>query len=160
MQTGVAWWGHQPGYGRVMAVVLLLALAAGAGAFYQASLIPASAANPPLTEFFMLDGNRRLDQLPSAATAGQPLPLTFGIISHERAAAEYQVRIVVGNQVIGGSWPVSVAPGAEHDLQIDMQTPANLQGDTEVRFVLYRNGQPYRELHLWLNIKSGSQPRG
>jgi uncharacterized membrane protein len=160
LEMGLTWWGQQPTYGRVTTIALLLAVAAGGGALYQAAQAPATAGDPPLTEFFLLDANRQIEQLPTTATAGQPLPLTFGIISHERTVAEYQVRVVIANQVISGSWPAPVAPGEEYDVQLDMQTPATLQGATEVRFLLYRDGQPYRELHLWLDIKPGTQPRG
>jgi uncharacterized membrane protein len=151
LEPALNWWDSQSPGSRAVTGVLALFLVSGIGALYQAAVTPA--ADPPMTEFYLLDQNGHFDNLPREATPGQSLTVTYGIANREAAQSSDQVRVMIDGQVVGGSWPVQLSPGQVQQSQVQVAVPANAQGNTEIQFILYRDGQPYRALRLPITVK-------
>ena len=146
----LSWWGRQPSTNRWLTGVLVFVLIAGLGAFYQAAEVPA--VDPPMTEFYLTDQSGQLEGLPEQAVAGVPLSVSYGVVNREYMAGTYQVKVMVGDQVIGGVEPFLLEAGEMKYARIGFTLPATADGNTEVRFILYLGDQPYRSLRLSLNV--------
>ena len=147
----VAGWFHDQGLpGILLTVVLLALMLAGGGALYQSTRTPAL--DPPMTEFFLLDANGQVEDLPDTAAPGQAILVGYSVSNHEHGSGPYQVLALVDGRLTGDSGAFRLADGQAYRSQILVSIPQTAIGNTRIDFILFRDGKRYRSLDLWLQV--------
>jgi len=144
----IGWWIDQSRSSQMVTIGLMVLLILGARAFREAMLRPSP--DPPMTEFFLLDQDGLAEDYPETAPVGEPLVITYGIVSREKELALYQVYALKDNIVVGSSQPIRLDPGEAHEAQIELLLPAQATGATRIELVLLLGSVRHRSLHLWL----------
>ncbi len=144
------WFRNQSWGSLLIALALVALLAGGAGALYQASRSPGM--DPPMTEFFLLDSNGQIENVPETAAPGATVSLNYGIINREQDAGQYQVLALVGDQLIANSGAVPLEPGQQQVGRLQVAIPAQLSGQVRLDILLFRDGKRYRNLDLWIDV--------
>lgn len=132
-------------------IVLLVFLVLGAWNLSQSIL--KSAADPPMTEFYLLDPNGLAQDFPESVSVGEPLNLSLGIVNRESETAQYKVQVLVNGILLNESEPVSLNPGEATETQIELILPDQEKDPSKIDFFLYREDRLYRLLHIFLNIE-------
>jgi hypothetical protein len=112
------------------------------------------------TEFYVLGPYGEADRYPTGVRVGQTITLMVGVINREHADVQYRIVTEVGGQVEQEIMGIKLA----HDQKwvervvFALQEPGDQQ---QLRFLLYREGQqePYRSLHLWIDVQPIGTPR-
>jgi uncharacterized membrane protein len=114
-----------------------------------------------MTEFFLLDKDGLLEAYPVTLRAIDPVSINYGIVNREREAATYRVRAQLDGATIASTSPVRLEPGQAQQAQIELTLPEELAREStnarKVTFILYRQDEPYRSLHLWFEIEPGKK---
>jgi uncharacterized membrane protein len=107
----------------------------------------------PVTEFYLLDPERRAESYPYRGVVGEPVAVMVGIVNRERMPVDYRLEVVDGENLLGQAGPVYLSPGAAYEGPVSF-TPVRAGDRVRVMFILYRNGLPvpYRTLWLWLEV--------
>ncbi len=148
------------GRGALLSLGLTAALVVvtGLGAWAMVSNLRVAGADPPLTEFFLLDADGQIENFPEVAQAGEPISLQYGISNREGEPAVYQLTVMMDGQTLHKSTPLVLAPDETEVAGVTFimpsELPATESGPRRVEFVLFRSSQPYRTLHLWFDIES------
>ncbi len=146
-----AWWATQDRTQRWLLGTLGLALMGIAIA--TTAIVWAPRPDERLTEFYILGSKGLAETYPRQAVAGQPVSVIMGIANHEGAAAEYRVEIHSGGDLIGQVGPIDLEAGESEERTLTF-VPRQTGTDVKVEFWLFRDSglQPYRALHLWLDV--------
>jgi len=149
------WWGGQERALQWATVVLAALVLTGAVALGWCLMVPT--ADPPMTEFYILNSDGLAGDYPATIVPGQPLPVQFGVVNREAGASSYEVRAEMAGDLLDGAGPIVLRPGETWlgELRLALSGDAAVAGPEAgaVEFVLARDGQPYRSLHLWLAVE-------
>lgn len=106
----------------------------------------------PSTAFYALGSDGQAEAYPLQATAGQQLDIQLGMVSHDQPAS-YSVQATMGGQPVGDLAPFRLNPGATWQSRLTVQPDRS--GDKQpLDISLLRDGKPYRQLRLWLDVTS------
>jgi uncharacterized membrane protein len=112
------------------------------------------------TEFYIFDENRTTEDYPKDLTIGESGSVVVGIFSHEQKRTTYFVEIKLLNMT-GERANLTLKQykfTLEHDKfnETMFNFSINDNGTYKMQFILYINNveEPYRELHLWIKVKS------
>lgn len=149
------WWAGQGRASQWVTIGLAALMVAGAAALGWGLMVPAT--DRPMTEFYVLNNEGQAGAYPTVIVAGQPLPIEFGVQNRETELANYAVEAQMAGEVLDASGPIALRPGETWLGELRLVLPpeeaaAGLDAGV-VEFVLERNGQPYRTLHLWLAVE-------
>jgi uncharacterized membrane protein len=145
------WWRRQDGPSRRSTVVLTIVLLAGAGALYIGATTPGI--DPPLTEFYLTNPSGTVVTFPTQGRVGENTVLTYTIANHEHEQALYEVRAFVNGALVGIGQPTRLGPGVKYTAELELVWTEQEVGTQKVDVVLYRGREPYRSLHLWLEVR-------
>lgn len=136
---------------RVITIVLITAIF---GAFASLTYI---AATPKIgetfSEFYILGQPGKTGNYPNTLKIGDEGHVYVGIVNHERTEVSYSIKVLKSDNTTIFVGPLMLSDGQNWEGEVSFL--ATLPGENEkVEFMLYRDGeeQPYRELHLWINI--------
>lgn len=138
---------------RVLTVTFLMLLAVAASAIIFFAVI--RPADRGFTEFYLLDAGGGVTGYPEEVHAGDTASITAVVVSHERETTSYQLVIRLGDEKTTVVDTRFVEPDEKWQETINF-VPEKVTPEEKVEFLLYKNGQaePYRKLHLWLNVQS------
>lgn len=145
------WWATQDQTQRLLLGTVGLALMGMAIA--TTAIVWTPSPDERLTEFYILGSEGLAETYPRQVVAGQPLSVIMGIANHEGTAAEYQVEIRCGGDLIGQVGPIDLEAGESEERPLTF-VPRQTGTNVKVEFLLFRDSglQPYRALHLWLDV--------
>lgn len=132
---------------RVLSLVLLLALILAVLATIYIALLPPP--GEPFTEFYMLGERGKAADYPTHLMVGEKGTVIVGIVNHEHAPITYRLVVRLDGVVVhtesvpledGKKWEKSIAFSPTH------------RGKQRLELLLYRNGEVYRSLHLWVDV--------
>lgn len=129
------------------AALLAVFLVSAAGVVVQ---IEKPASDPPLTEFFLLNGRGQLGGYPRALPPGGKLDMAIAVSNWEHRPAAYQVKGFIAGQEVGRSSEFVVAPQETISQTITLHIPSQISGPTRVEWILEMDAVPHRYLHLWM----------
>jgi uncharacterized membrane protein len=149
------WWAGQGRASHWVTVGLALLLVGGAIGLGWGLMVPAT--DLPMTEFYVLNSMGQAGDYPTTIVPGQSLPINFGVTSREAEPANYQIEARMAGELLGVGGPMTLRPGETWLGKLRLVLPsggaaAALDAGT-VEFILERDGQPYRLLHLWLEVE-------
>lgn len=144
-----------PGWGKNIKgqIITVLLLAAIFGALWTLGTMWA---NPDkgetFTEFYILGQQGITADYPGELKVGDERSVIVGIVNHEGKEVSYSISLVTGNKssVTG---PVLLLDEQNWEEKIGFS--AGVPGmDQMVEFLLYKDGEaePYKELHLWIDV--------
>ncbi len=105
------------------------------------------------TEFYVLGNEALAENYPRALRVGAPTLLTTTVVNEEDHATYFMVIARIGDQILGQSEPVTVAPGTSADLSVSV-IPLFSDTDVPLDLDLMREDQAgaYRRLRLWVDV--------
>jgi uncharacterized membrane protein len=158
LELDVAGWRSGGVLDRSLTVALAVSIFAALGTFFFVLAKPD--VGERFTEFYVLGPYGEADDYPRWVLPGQLLNPIVGVINREHQDMNYRIRIEVGGQEVEQITDIHLA----HDQKwvervvFALQEPGDQQ---QLRFLLYREGQqePYRSLHLWIDVQPIGTPR-
>lgn len=128
-------------------------------------LLPVAPEHP--TEFYILGQGRQAEEYPRDATRGDDLTVTIGIVNAEGDRRTYRLEVWVvdtwgsaGRVKVAEDGPISLVAGQRWERPISWRMP-RVGNDQQVEFLLFAqdNPEPYRRLHLWLDVREARRLR-
>lgn len=117
-------------------------------------VITTSKTGERFTEFYILNSTTgKADNFPIELEIGNPSTLLVGVVNHEFKNVSYTVQIVLEEQPLI-SKDLSLANNQKWEKNITF-VPDKKGNDMKLAFWLFKDDnftEPYRELHLWVNI--------
>ena len=106
------------------------------------------------TEFYILGLEGKAENYPREVVVGQEAKVIVGIINRERETVSYRVEVTIDGIRYNEIDSIVVPHEGKWEREVSF-TPAKLGDNQKVEFVLYKKGQsqPYRLLHLWVNVR-------
>lgn len=117
------------------------------------------------TEFYILGSEGKADKYPTNYTLGENGTVTVGIVNHEYKPVNYTMELRLENKSLPLSeklQQINLAHNATWEEPVTF-TPS-LEGENmKLEFLLFNetdSDTPYRDLHLWINVKSAEASKG
>lgn len=112
-------------------------------------------AKPPVkekfTEFYILGLEGQAVDYPESIVVGEVECVVVGIINREQETMTYRVEVIVDGSRSNEVGPLTLEQKQKWEQEVCFQ--AMRAGERQkVEFVLYSNEEPYRLLHLWVNV--------
>jgi uncharacterized membrane protein len=148
------WWRGQSSLSLGITLLLLLLIAAGGMAFSTNLLAPGI--DPPMTEFFLLNGDQQIQEFPETLSLREGLTLTYGVINREDRPLSYYVLASARGETVGRSPQIFLEAGEAFNGQLSIEFPLTLARSEEqvrVDFELYQGESVSRSLHLWFTVE-------
>jgi uncharacterized membrane protein len=144
-------WNNKSRLGRVLTVILALALVGAIGTLVYAMATPRS--GEPFTEFYVLGSFGTTGYYPSELAVGEKADVSIAVINHEGEDVTYRVRVSIDGAELEAREGIAIGDGEKWEDNVVL-APTKAGDDQKVEFLLYRDGEsePYRELHLWINV--------
>jgi uncharacterized membrane protein/LysM repeat protein len=111
------------------------------------------------TEFYILGIKGRAEDYPTEVFPGEPIQLTVGVVNREHEDVQYRVDKNVDGRDVEEIAQIQLAHDEkwEEGFTFALEQPG---ADQKLTFNLYKEGQedPYRSLHLWIDVWPGVVP--
>ncbi|MDO8716289.1 MAG: DUF1616 domain-containing protein [Dehalococcoidales bacterium] len=145
-------WAKQGRWDRLLTVLLTVAIIGTIGTVAYAVQTPR--ASEKFTEFYILGPGGKAVDYPREAILGMSSHVIAGIINREQETTTYQVEIAIDGEKVEQIGPLTLIPDEKWEQPVSFNA-TNLGLNRKVEFRLYRGGasDPYRSLHLWLDVK-------
>ncbi|MFQ5880017.1 MAG: DUF1616 domain-containing protein, partial [Dehalococcoidia bacterium] len=141
--------------GGLVAALILAAVAGATWAFYSHRYAQLPQADTGFTQFYILGSGGLPQDYPQRLRPGQKAMVQIAVENNEGRDVSYRVRAEVDGQPLATVAPFAVASGAtwQRELKFVLNTP---EGRRKVEFSLYREVEvePYRSLHLWVDVQA------
>ncbi|MDN5361456.1 MAG: hypothetical protein PWP70_503 [Moorella sp. (in: firmicutes)] len=153
---------------RVLSLVLVAAIILAVGSIVYVVKTPK--AGECFTEFYILGPSGKAEGYPRQLTLGESGRVILGIVNHEYAGVEYRVTVRQGTDDLVRLGPLTLNHEEKWEEPVAF-TPRRAGENQKIEFLLYKTGetpqpgvpyvkaagttppdQPYRDLHLWLNV--------
>jgi uncharacterized membrane protein len=150
-RLSLAPWRGQSLIDRVLFIILIMVILGALGTLGYTIATPQ--VGEKFTEFYILGLDGKAIDYPKEMKVGEQGRVVVGIINREQEQASYRVKIMVGGRDDGEVGPLMLGPEErwEEVISFTLQKAGSAQ---KVEFLLYRGeeSQPYRELHLWVDV--------
>lgn len=139
-------------WGRVLSIILALAILGALGMLGYAIAIPNTAER--FTEFYLLGLGGQAKDYPSRLMVGEEGKVVVGIINREQEIVTYRVEVRIDGVINNEVGPVT----REHDEEWEEVvgfTPTRVGDKQKVEFLLYRQGrsEAYQSLYILVNVR-------
>ncbi|MGB9300179.1 MAG: DUF1616 domain-containing protein [Anaerolineae bacterium] len=158
LELDVAGWRSGGVLDRSLTVALAVSIFAALGTFLFVLAKPE--VGERFTEFYVLGPYGEADDYPRWVLPGQLLNPIVGVINREHQDMNYRIRIEVGGQEVEQITDIHLAHDEKWEKRV-VFSPEQPGDQQQLRFLLYREGQeePYRSLHLWIDVRALGTPR-
>jgi uncharacterized membrane protein/LysM repeat protein len=136
----------------LLGLLLVLALAGlGVGGYFVAT---SSAGSEKFTEFYVLGPGGKAEGYPRAVDVGQEFTLILGVVNHEGEEVSYRIQATIGGRLAANLDRLQLANKEKWEGRLAFLAATNRGSNQKMEFVLYKgdNDEPYRTLHLWLDV--------
>jgi len=106
------------------------------------------------TEFYILGERGKAEGYPRELVVGETGYVILGIVNHEYEPVTYTAKVLIGGEENKSIGPVTLKNKEKWEKKIGF-TPTKPGGNIKVQFLLFREDQPeepYRSLHLWIDV--------
>lgn len=150
-------WRSQSRGNRILTAALLLAIVAALGALAYAIATPK--VGERFTEFYVLGSGEKAEGYPREVTVGDEAKVKLGVVNSEHDPVVYRITITVDGEEASDIGPINLEHGEKWEEWVSVLL--RKEGPNQkVEFLLYKGeaSEPYRTLHLWVNVVSASSP--
>nr|NIN63565.1 DUF1616 domain-containing protein [Anaerolineae bacterium]NIN93902.1 DUF1616 domain-containing protein [Anaerolineae bacterium]NIQ76935.1 DUF1616 domain-containing protein [Anaerolineae bacterium] len=111
------------------------------------------------TEFYLLQSTGRAKVYPAEIPANWPIPLIVGVVNREHDDVQYRVEMQVSGQEPEQIADIRLAQDEKWEKRVTFSL-AEPGEDQKVSFHLYKEleEEPYRSLHLWIDVLPSGAP--
>jgi len=145
-------WRHASLTDQVLTAAIALAVAGLGMAIY----IAATRGNgEKFTEFYILGSDGKAEDYPTEVFVGERVKLQVGVINHEGEKVNYRIEVRANGRLVSTLGPLELADEEKWERLISFTLPE--EGERQkVEFLLYKGpgGEPYRKVHLWMDVKA------
>jgi len=144
-------WGGHNLLDRALLVLLVVVIIGAVGMLVYVARPPVI--EEAFTEFYMLGPEGRAANYPDVLSLGEEATVTLGIVNHEQAVTDYHIRILMGEEEVGGVATITLAGEEEWEQKVSF-TPLGAGEEQKVEFRLYKGNEntPYHTLGLWVDV--------
>ncbi len=138
--------------GQILSAILVIAILLAISMTAYVIVMPEK--GEKFTEFYVLGPNGKAADYPTNLSTGEEGEVIIGIANHEYANVTYQLEVKLNGEVIDED---SIELMHNETWESPFTFKAIEAGeDQKLEFLLYKNEEkePYRSLHLWMDIKS------
>ena len=137
---------------KVLAVVLVCAVIFAVGSLYY--VVTAPKTGEKFTEFYILGPGGKAEDYPREMKKNEQKEVILGIVNHEYRTVSYTAEVRANGYIKNkaGPFELSHEEKREETLGFKIYQPYE---NLKVEFLLFKDGEsePYRSLHLWVNVK-------
>lgn len=102
------------------------------------------------TEFYILGLEGKAADYPTEYKIGESKEVIMGVVNHEYEEVEYTFKLKLqGNILYEESFILNHEEKLEKKIEIKPDTTGE---NMKLQFLLFKNGEQYRDLHLWINV--------
>lgn len=147
-------WREQGCLDRALTVALVLAVLGAAGT--MAYVIATPKVGERFTEFYVLGPGGKAEGYPREIILGEQARVRLGVVNDEHEPATYRVVAAIDGESVSEIGPISLEHEQRWEEEVVLQ-PTKVGERQKVEFVLYKGhgDEPYRSLHLWMDVKRG-----
>ena len=143
-------WRGQNRLDKILSVILIAAILGAAGTTGYVIATPGE--EERFTEFYVLGPEGKAEGYPEELAVGGTATVIVGIVNHEHEDVSYRLELKIGGNK--HSEITQIALGQEEKWEQKVSITLGTVGEKQmVEFVLYKNGEPYRQLRLWVNVR-------
>jgi uncharacterized membrane protein len=137
------------------AAALLIVILAVTGAY----LLVLPRGGETYTEFYALGPGGRAEAYPNVLSLGESARLILGVANHEGQSSGYQIVAKIDGAIARSVLGLRLDDGDRWEREVAV-APSRTGDGQKVEYLLYRDGvsEPYRRLHLWLDVEGSSPP--
>ena len=152
-------WKEQPLLDRVLSIALIAAILFAVGSIFYVVSMPK--VGEQFTEFYILGMNGKAEGYPRELAVGEEGEVIVGVVNHEYQQEKYFVEVKMDDLVLPREGPIVLEHEEKWENPLSFYYPEEYE-NLKVEFLLYREGddQPYRSLHLWVNIQGQRDNHG
>ncbi len=133
----------------VLSIILVFAVLGVLGVVGYVIVMPTTGES--FSEFYILGVEGNTTEYPGDLVVGEEGKVIVCIINHEYEDISYHVEILIGGVRHNGIGPVVLAHEGKWTQEV-VFAPVNVGERQKVEFALHKQGEPYSQLHLWLNV--------
>ena len=136
---------------KILTIVLVLSIIASVSMLVYVIVTPKQ--GEKFTEFYILGSEGMADSYPTDILLQEQGHLIVGVVNHEYENVDYTMKMIMGDESLK-EMQISIGHNETWEQDIDF-TPPYTGSDLKLNFFLYKNSnftEPYRSLHLWLNV--------
>jgi len=137
---------------KALTIVLVFAIIAAIGTLIY--VISTPKVGEKFTEFYILGERGKAEGYPRELVVGETGYVILGIVNHEYEPVTYTAKVLIGGEENKSIGPVTLKNKEKWEKKIGF-TPTKPGGNIKVQFLLFREDQPeepYRSLHLWIDV--------
>jgi len=145
-------WASRSKLDKVLTVVLICAILASIGTLLY--VISAPRVGEKFTEFYILGEGGKAEGYPEELVVKETGYVILGVVNHEYEPVSYSIKVLIGDEDNSAIGPITLENNEKWEKKIGF-TPYRPGENIKVQFLLYRDDQsePYRSLHLWVNVR-------
>jgi uncharacterized membrane protein len=144
-------WANQGQWDRILTIVLAAAIICAIGTLGYAIAKPK--VGEKFTEFYILGPEAKAENYPRELTIGENAGVMLGIVNQEQETTSYRVEVVIAGEKVADIEPVALAYGEKWEQMVNI-APTRAGPGQKAEFILYKGAEPYRTLHLWIDVKN------
>jgi uncharacterized membrane protein len=144
-------WGGHHLLDRALLILLVVVIIGAIGVLVYVARTPEI--GEAFTEFYMLGPEGRAANYPDVISLGEEATVTLGIVNHEQAVTDYSIRILMGEEEVGGVAAITLAGEEEWEQKVSF-VPVEVGEEQKVEVRLYKGNEntPYHVLDLWVDV--------
>ncbi|MDD2556201.1 MAG: DUF1616 domain-containing protein [Syntrophaceticus sp.] len=148
-------WREQPVLDKVLSIALIASILFAVGSICYVVAMPK--VGEQFTEFYILGMDGKAEGYPQELKPGEEGEVIVGVVNHEYQQEKYYVEVRMDDQVLPREGPITLEHEKEWERTVTFSYP-QVRENLKVEFLLYREGdeEPYRSLHLWVNIQENA----
>ena len=145
-------WGDLSRLDKILTVVLIGSILFAVGSLCYVVATPK--VGEKFTEFYILGPAGRAGDYPREMKIGEEKEVIMGIINHEQRPVSYIAEIRMGETMTQTMGPYELNHEEKMEDRVRFSS-GQRQEKMKVEFLLYKDGEgePYRSLHLWVDLK-------
>jgi len=122
---------------------------------FRTGVLGGSRVGEPFTEFYVLGPGGKAEGYPRRVFVGQSAEVILGVVNHEARAASYTIQVRAGDDLLRSLGPIELQNEQKWEERATF-SPRRPGDRVKVEFSLFLDGgsQPYRSLHLWLEVRA------
>lgn len=144
-------WASQKRWDRLLAVLLAAAIIGTIGTI--AYVVQTPRASEKFTEFYILGPGGKAVDYPRETSPGITSQVIAGIVNREQATITYRIEVNIDGQKPAQIGPLTLKPDEKWEQPVSFNaTKPGLAQKVEFRLFRGEETEPYRLLHLWLDV--------
>ncbi|HPR41816.1 MAG TPA: DUF1616 domain-containing protein [Candidatus Methanofastidiosa archaeon] len=133
---------------RILSVILIISIIVSICTLVY--VIQAPKKGETFTEFYILGPGGMADDYPTEYVFGETREVIIGIVNHEYETVTYTASMVLEGEVL---WTKEYTIEDEGETEETIEITPHLAGENmKLQFLLYKDGEEYRDLHLWITV--------